>query len=567
MLSTSYLAGLSDGLVELYSQLEADIISDMAKRLKRLGKVTDKTLWQAKIFQEAGGLQQDINKWVEKYDKQAEKQLKELFKEALEKSAAKDVAQLNKAGLSDSQEQIMNATVKKVASAGIVSGSKKVREDAEQGFIKMFSSVQRATMTIASSASNDFVLQANAAYMKVVSGAFDYDTALIQGLIDLANKGVHTVEYGDSGKPFKRSVEGMLRTNIMTGINQTATRVTLDNCSDLDCELVEVSAHMGARPEHEAWQGKIYSLNPDNKKYPYFYTVCGYGEPDGICGINCRHSFYPYFEDVEPMYSKGELDEYKDATVTYTTKDKDGKETKHTITQYEGEQKQRYMERQIRKYKRQISGLEQLAPDSPECLAARNKLYQWQKANRDFTEQTGLRRDYAREFIGTKDGKQPRGILNTKESTGGILEKSEKEQDKFAHSYYEEIRNRKVPSDINRISKNTGFPKEKVEAVRNHVFFNEHSFYDGRYERFKPDVETALAWQRLERGEGSKLDRMLLNHEYTELTFMLKKGYVYEVAHLYANVRYPWEYKKNLEKEYTDGEIRAIIKQLFKMYL
>ena len=130
----------------------------------------------------------------------------------------------------------------------------------------MFSSVQRATMTIASSASNDFVLQANAAYMKVVSGAFDYDTALIQGLIDLANKGVHTVEYGDSGKPFKRSVEGMLRTNIMTGINQTATRVTLDNCSDLGCELVEVSAHMGARPEHEAWQGKIYSLNPDNKK-------------------------------------------------------------------------------------------------------------------------------------------------------------------------------------------------------------------------------------------------------------------------------------------------------------
>ncbi len=226
-------------------------------------------------------------------------------------------------------------------------------------------------MTIADSVSNEFVMQANKAYMKIASGAFDYDTAIKQG------------------------------------INQTATQITLDNCDDLDCELVEVSAHIGARPAHEAWQGKIYSLNPDNKKYPYFYDVCGYGDPDGIYSINCRHSFYPYFEGTEKLYSKGELDEYKDQSVTYI--DEVGEP--HKLTVYEAEQKQRQIERNIRRYKREAVGLtENGYGDSPECLAARNKLYRWQEAQRDFVKQTGLKRDYTREYVGSKNSEQIRGL-------------------------------------------------------------------------------------------------------------------------------------------------------------
>ena len=35
---------------------------------------------------------------------------------------------------------------------------------------------------------------------------------------------------------------------------------------------------------------------------------------------------------------------------------------------------------------------------------------EWQEAARDFTKQTGIERDRAREYIGTKTGKYPRGI-------------------------------------------------------------------------------------------------------------------------------------------------------------
>ena len=43
MLSPRYLEGLSDEIVEIYAQLEADILQDMARRIAPLGKVTEAT--------------------------------------------------------------------------------------------------------------------------------------------------------------------------------------------------------------------------------------------------------------------------------------------------------------------------------------------------------------------------------------------------------------------------------------------------------------------------------------------------------------------------------------------
>jgi hypothetical protein len=42
--------------------------------------------------------------------------------------------------------------------------------------------------------------------------------------------------------------------------------------------------------------------------------------------------------------------------------------------------------------------------------AARVKIGEWQEKARDFSRQTGVERDRAREFVGTVDGKQPRAI-------------------------------------------------------------------------------------------------------------------------------------------------------------
>ena len=416
MLSPRYLSGISDDIVRIYSQLEHDIVIDMARRLHKMKGVTDASIWQAGILKEIGGLQSDVQKYLAKYDKEAQKELIALFEEALSKSDKADMRVFDaaKRSMSDRQRLIFEAIAKKQQSAGIVTGSKA----AQDGVIKTFSNLSRFTMSIASTSSSDFITQANAAFMQTVSGAFDYNSALKNAVKNLAQKGVHTVEYTDSGKRILRSIEGAVRSNILTGINQTASRRTLDNCQDLDCDLVEVSAHMGARPSHAAWQGKIYSLSGTSDKYPSFYAVCMPGEPDGIGGVNCRHSYYPYFEGMERMYNDGELDEMKEPTVEYNGK---------KMTQYEAEQNLRALERGIRKHKLEVDALEAASLDA---TAERQRLGAWQAKARDYCQETGIQRDYSREYVGTARNSQPKGIKHNKKDNvfiSSYVTKAEKE--------------------------------------------------------------------------------------------------------------------------------------------
>ena len=379
MLSPRYLAGLSDDLVEIYSQLEIDILRDMARRLARVGKITEATKWQAQVLTEAGGLKQDIARILHKYDKRIVQEIQEIFNDALIKNARADnriFAEATGRTISDNNAQMMLATMKKT------------HED-----------LSRLTLTSAEVTNKTFLKQANNAYMQVTSGAFDYDTAMKMAANEIAKNGVTTmITYTNNAKPVRRSLESAVRMNILTGVNQTASQQTMNNCEALDCDLVEVTAHLGARPEHEEWQGKIYSVSGKSEKYPPF-SVCGYGEADGICGINCRHSFYPYFEGMERHYSQDDLDEMSKETVDYNGK---------SYSRYEGEQQLRHIERTIRHYKKEAATQDAMGLDN---TAARRKIGEWQAKARDFTEQTGIRRDRAREYIGMPNGeKQPKAL-------------------------------------------------------------------------------------------------------------------------------------------------------------
>ena len=376
MLSPRYLEGLSDEIVEIYAQLEADILQDMARRIARLGKVTEATRWQAQLLAETGALKKNVNRLLKKYAPAIQKEIKAIYNDALIKNARADNRIFTEAlghGVSDINAQVMLASIQKT-----------------------LSDLSRLTMTTAYTTEQQFVQQANAAYMKVTTGAFDYDAATKTACDNLARDGITSVQYMN-GKPVRRSIEAAVRMNILTGVNQTASTMTMSNCEELGCDLVETTAHIGARPSHEEWQGQIFSLSGTNPKYRPF-SVCGLGEPDGICGINCRHSYYPYFEGFENHYSQSDLDDMEKQTVEYNGK---------TYTRYEAEQKLRGIERNVRKYKRQAMTLEAAGIDN---TAARRKIGEWQTAARDFTQQTKLERDRVREFIGTADGKQPRAL-------------------------------------------------------------------------------------------------------------------------------------------------------------
>ena len=135
----------------------------------------------------------------------------------------------------------------------------------------------------------------------------------------------------------------MIRTNVLTGVNQVAREQALTQAEVLETNLVEVSAHLGARPDHARWQGKIFQIDGESRLYKNLKEETRLGEPDGLLGINCRHFFRPYVPGDEKHFSKGELDELKETTVKYNGEEFD---------QYKAEQKMRSIERQMREEKK-----------------------------------------------------------------------------------------------------------------------------------------------------------------------------------------------------------------------
>lgn len=114
----------------------------------------------------------------------------------------------------------------------------------------------------------------------------------------------------------------------------------------LDTDYVEVTAHMGARPEHAEWQGKVYKLNGSEPGYPNLAAATGYGTGPGLKGWNCRHDFYPFFPGIdERAYTDEDLRNIDPPPFEY-----DGK----TYTAYEASQRQRQMETAMRRTKRRI---------------------------------------------------------------------------------------------------------------------------------------------------------------------------------------------------------------------
>ena len=237
------------------------------------------------------------------------------------------------------------------------------------------------------------------AVQRMLSGD-SYQCAIGAGVRQLAENGLEAIEYGyDSrGRIIRRYMESAFRNASMTGVNQIATRVSLENGRMLGVSLWEVSAHAGARtgsgghtPDNHAWwQGKRYLEVGETKEYPNLYAATGLGTGEGLGGWGpCRHSLYPVPDPSAPLANTAEyLRELNNKTVTYNGQ----KMPLDKATDY-----QRYLEAGVRRWKREASAL---AATGQDAATAEGYIKNWQGRLRDFTKQAGLRRDYFRERSG-----------------------------------------------------------------------------------------------------------------------------------------------------------------------
>lgn len=340
MLQPDYFANKEDRLIELYRQLENFILKDISRRLLSAGEMTataGRLIWK---LQQMGESQTEIEKKLQELTGLTQKELRAILQDAVLTSWEDDTATLKELGI-ELSNPLENAAVIRVM-------------DAE--YKKSLGELSNLTRTTMKQSQNYLINMLDEADLRVASGVQSYSAAICDILDRYAGKGIE-VEYPTGTK---RTLEAAVRCCVVTSMNQTAAQVTNQYVVEANSEVVLVSAHLGARTQgkgqpylagHDNWQGKVYRIRGSEERYPNLLESTGYDidpitgqgkviNPLGLHGYNCRHSHKPWDKRLRNPY----VDENGNRKI----------DTEENRKRYELQQKQRAMERAIRKTKREL---------------------------------------------------------------------------------------------------------------------------------------------------------------------------------------------------------------------
>lgn len=79
MLPPSYLDQMPDAFVQLWQQVEEQILQDVARRIGKMDKVTAAANWQLWRYQQTEALRNDVVKLLAKYSGKSETAIRKLF--------------------------------------------------------------------------------------------------------------------------------------------------------------------------------------------------------------------------------------------------------------------------------------------------------------------------------------------------------------------------------------------------------------------------------------------------------------------------------------------------------
>lgn len=328
MLSPEYLAACVSILLGMMDEINYAVMADIARRLVNTDILTESAEFQTERLMQNGLTLKEIQHTVSNLSNLTESEVKRIFKEANLENMESENLRAAIAGKTPLDHSANTAMANLLAAH--------IR--------KTVGDVRNLTRTTASQGQDSFFRACTLANMQVSSGAFTYDFAIKNAIRQVAKEGLK-VQY-PTGHVDKLDVA--VRRAVLTGVNQSAAELNMMYADEIGADLVEVTAHMGARPSHAVWQGGIYSRSGKNSIYPLFIESTGYGTGDGLCGWNCRHSFHAYYEGSPRTYSKEYLENLDKDVYEYRDK---------TYTNYEAGQKQRAYERAIREEKRYLAGL------------------------------------------------------------------------------------------------------------------------------------------------------------------------------------------------------------------
>ena len=373
MLPPSYLDAMPDAFVQLAQQVEDEILQDVARRIGKMGTLTETADWQLWRYQQTEAVRENVVKLLAKYSGKSEATIRRLLKEAATEAMEREDAIYYHYNLEPTPFE-ESAALNNLLNAG-------ARQTC--------GTWRNLTATTANTVTGAFERTLDAAWGKVSTGAFDYKTAVKQAVDSLADE-MPEITYPSGHTD---SLEVAARRAVLTGVNQTAGKLQEARMDEMNVEFVETSAHGGARPSHAEWQGRRFhrggAVDYLGKHYPDFEQATGYGTGAGLCGWNCRHTFFAVFPELgdPPTWTEESLQELNARNIEYNGK---------LYTQYEVNQMQRARERNVRKWKKRYLAESAAGSDTTDSAvrlkAARQSLSEFAKA-------TGGRVDSARTSV------------------------------------------------------------------------------------------------------------------------------------------------------------------------
>lgn len=370
MLPPSALDRMPDAFVALWQGVEDEILKDIARRIAKTGTLTETAKWQLWRYQQTEALRSDVVKLLAKYSGKSDTAIRQLLLQAATEAMEREDAIYYHYGLEPTPFE-ESAALNNLLDAG-------ARQTA--------GTWKNLTATTANTVTGQFERTLDAAWAKVSTGAFDYKTAVKQAVDSLAD-GMKFVTYPTGHKD---SIEVAARRAILTGVNQTAGKLQVARADEMGVEFFETTAHGGARPSHAEWQGRQFhrggAVDYMGKHYPDFEAATGYGTGAGLCGWNCRHTFFAVFPELgdPPAWTRDQLEELNARNIEYNGK---------LYTRYEINQMQRARERNVRRWKKRYLAETEAGVDTTDAAV---RLKAARQSLAEFTKATGGRVDSAR---------------------------------------------------------------------------------------------------------------------------------------------------------------------------
>lgn len=373
MLPPSYLDAMPDAFVQLAQQVEDEILQDVARRIGKMGILTETADWQLWRYQQTEAVRENVVKLLAKYSGKSEATIRRLLKEAATEAMEREDAIYYHYNLEPTPFE-ESAALNNLLNAG-------ARQTC--------GTWRNLTATTANTVSGAFERTLDVAWGKVATGAFDYKTAVKQAVDSLADE-MPEITYPSGHTD---SLEVAARRAVLTGVNQTAGKLQEARMDEMNVEFVETSAHGGARPSHAEWQGRRFhrggAVDYLGKHYPDFEQATGYGTGAGLCGWNCRHTFFAVFPELgdPPTWTEESLQELNARNIEYNGK---------LYTQYEVNQMQRARERNVRKWKKRYLAESAAGLDTTDSAV---RLKTARQSLAEFAKATGGRVDSARTSV------------------------------------------------------------------------------------------------------------------------------------------------------------------------